>query len=118
MKTPHYVLLAILLLVATIAVYLFAYGSPVSRRGLRELQVTDHSLNHPATVIIDGGIVSSSLAVSSVKQHRSGRCVVIVVREVPVREGMRSGTFHIEVPVSDEIDAIAYGDSHDVIWHR
>jgi hypothetical protein len=113
-----YVSLFVVLIVATSVAYVFEIGGPVSRRGLRELQVTDHSLNHPAMVSIDGGIISSSLAVNSVKQHRSGRCVVIVVRQVLVREGRRSGRFRIDVPVSDKIDEIAFGDSDDVIWHR
>jgi hypothetical protein len=111
-------LVALLLLVTAIVFGVFEYGSPVSRRGIRDLQITTNSSRGHATVSIDGGLVSSSLAVSSVTQHRKGRCVVVIVREVPVRHGRVSGTFHLDVDVSDNIEEIAFGDSHEVIWHR
>ena len=117
-KTVLYVSLFALLLVTALAFVAFEYGSAVSRRGLSDLRVTANSSRNPATVSIDGGLVSSALAVRSVKQHRKGRCIVVVVREVPVREGRVSGTFHLDVAVPDDVDEIAFGDSHDVIWHR
>ncbi len=117
-KILFYVSLVALLLVTAIVFVAFEYGSPVSRRGLRDLKITTNSSRDPTTVSIDGGLVSSSLAVSSVKQHRKGRCIVVVVREVPVRHGRVSGTFHLDVAVSDNIDEIAFGDSHEIIWHR
>jgi hypothetical protein len=117
-KTVSYVCFFALLLVTAIVFVEYEYGSPVSRRGLSDLKITANSSRNPTTVSIDGGLVSSSLAVSSVKQHRKGRCIVVVVREVPVREGRVSGTFHLDVAVPGDIDEIAFGEPHDVIWHR
>jgi hypothetical protein len=117
-KQVLYVALFTLLLVTAIAFVVFEYGSPVSRRGLSDLKITTNSSRNPTTVSIDGGLVSSSLAVSSVKQHREGRCIVVVVREVPVRHGKVAGSFHLDVAVPDNIDEIAFGNSHEVIWHR
>ena len=117
-KIASYISVFALLIVTAIAFVVFEYGSPVSRRGLSDLQVTTRSSRGHTTVRIDGGLVSSSLAVSSVKQHRKGRSIVVIVREVPVRHGKVSGTFHLDVDVSDNIDEIVFGDSHEVIWHR
>ena len=117
-KIVLYVSLFALLLVTAVAFVEFEYGSPVSRRGLSDLQVRTNSSRNPTTVSIDGGLISSALAARSVKQHRKGGCIVVVVREVPVREGRVSGTFHVDVAVSGDIDEIAFGDPHEVIWHR
>jgi hypothetical protein len=118
MKTLLYVSLATFLLVAAIVIFALEYGSPVSPRELYPLQVTDHSSGQPPSVSIDGKIVSSSLAVSSVRQHRRGHLVLIVVRQGLIRPGRRSGKFHCDVAVPNDIDQIAIGDPHNVIWHR
>jgi hypothetical protein len=117
-KTLLYGFLFALLLVAAVVAFAFEYGSPVSRRGVFPLQVTDHSSSHPATVTIDGGLISSALAVTSVRQYRRGRCVVVVVRESLVRPGRRSGQFHSEIAITRDIDEVAFSDVRGVIWHR
>jgi hypothetical protein len=117
-KTLLYGFLFALLLVAAVVAFAFGYGSPVSRRGVFPLQVTDHSSSHPANVTIDGGLISGSLAVSSVRQYRRGRCVVVVVREGLIRPGRRSGQFHSEIAITADIDEVAFGDVRDVVWHR
>jgi hypothetical protein len=111
--------LALVLLVsASVAVFIFEYGSPVERGGLRIIRVSDHSTSRPPTVSIDGGIISSSLAVSSVSQRREGDCVVIFVWQGIIRPGRRSGRFHLDVDVSNGITEIAYRDPRDIIWQR
>jgi len=110
---------ALLLVTAVLfVVFEYQYGSPVSRRGLRDLQITTNPSRNPTTVRIDGGLISSSLAVSGIKQRRKGRCIVVIVREAPVRHGRVAGRFHRDVDVLDNIDEIAFCDSHEVIWHR
>ena len=107
-----------LLLVVAAWLAVFEVGSHVSRRGIRDLQITTDSSRHPETVSIDGALISSSNAVGSVKQRREGRCVVVLVGEVLVRRGRTRGSFHVDVALTDDIDEIAFGESHEVIWHR
>jgi hypothetical protein len=112
-------LFALLLVTAVVfVVFEYQYGSPVSRRGLSDLQITTNPSRNPTTVSIDGGLISSSLAVSGIKQRQNGRCIVVIVREAPVRHGRVAGRFHLDVDVLDNINEIAFGDSHEVIWHR
>jgi len=108
----------VLLGVACVVAFFFEYGSPVSRKGLQFTNITDHSTSQPPTVSIDGGIISSSLAVSGVSQRRKGNCVIILVRQGIIRPGRQSGRFHFDVDVSNGITEIAYRDARDVIWHR
>src|SRR5215469_3846776 len=107
-----------LLLIAAVVAFAFEYGSPVSRKGVVNLQVTDHSSSHTATVTINGALISSSNAVTSVRQYRKGRCIVVVVRESLVRPGRRAGKFRSEIAVTGDVDEIAFGDVHDVIWRK
>jgi hypothetical protein len=118
LKTALYTLLFALLLVTTGWFVVFEFGSVVSRRGVSDLHITTNSSRHPAIVSVDGGLISSSNAVGSVKQRRKGRCIVVLVREVLVRDGRRSATFHLDVVITDDVDEIGFGDSHDIIWHR
>ena len=115
-KTLTYGFLAALLLIAAVATFAFEYGSPVSRRGVFPLQVTDNSSSHPATVTIDGRLISAALAVSSVRQYQRGHCIVVVVREALTRPGRRSARFHSEVAITGNIDEVAFGDARDVVW--
>ena len=109
----------ILLLVAALAVvFIIEYGSPVSRGGLQPLHVVDHSASQPPTVSVDGGIISSGAAITSVSQHRKANCVVIRVRQGLILPNRRSGRFHLDVPVSNGVTEIAYGDPQNIIWHR
>lgn len=109
----------ILLLLLTAGVFAaFEYGSAVSRRAVFDLQIAANRPQHPQIVTIDGKIANSSMAVRSVQQHRSGRCIVVVVRESLDTRHWRSGEFHLDVPVQDGIDEIAFGNRNDVIWHR
>jgi len=117
-KTALYASLFALLLVIAVWLAVFEVGSHVSRRGIRDLQITTDSSRHPATVSIDGFLISSSNAVGSVKQRREGRCVVVLVREVLVRRNRTWGKFHLDVAITDDVDEIAFGDSHEIIWHR
>ena len=117
-KTILYTSLFVLLLVVAVWLAVFEVGSHVSRRGIRDLQITTDSSRYPATVSIDGTLISSSSAVGSVKQRREGRCVVVLVREVLVRRGRTWGKFHLDVAITDDIDEIAFDESHEVIWHR
>ena len=118
LKSALYASLFALLVVIAVWLALFEVGSHVSRRGIRDLQITTDSSRHPETVSIDGTLMSSSNAVGSVKQRREGRCVVVLVREVLVRRGRTRGKFHLVVAITDDIDEIAFGESHEVIWHR
>ena len=117
-KTALYSALLVLLLVAVVAFVVWVYGSPVSGKGLSELKITSNPSGRPTTVSVDGSLISSSLAVSSVTQHRQGRCIVVIVREGIIRRGRTSGKFHLEIAVSDDIEEIAFGNATDVIWHR
>ena len=103
---------------ACVMAFLFEYGSPVSLKGLQFTRVTDRSKSQPPTVSIDGGIISSSLAVSSVSQRRKGNCVIILVKQGIIRPGRQSGRFHFDVDVSNGITEIAYRNARNVIWHR
>ena len=118
LKTALYASLFALLLVTGVWLAVFVVGSPISRRGIRDFQITTDSSRHPATVSIDGTLISSSNAVGSVKQRRDGRCVVVLVREVLVRRNRTWGKFHLDVAITDDVDEIAFGDSHEIIWHR
>jgi hypothetical protein len=69
-------------------------------------------------VRIDGGLLSSSDAVISVKQHRKKHCIIVVVREALVRRDNREGRFHMLIAVPDDVDEISFENSSDVIWHR
>jgi len=117
-KSSSYIRLTAFLLVGFMAVFLLEYGRPVSRGGLRSIQVIDLTSSQPAAVSIDGSISSSSFAVSSVKQIRKGDLVVIVVREGLSRPGRRTRSFHCDVVVSTGINRIAFGDPDDIIWQR
>ena len=108
----------LLFLLAAISLIIWEYGSPISRRGLSDLNVASDSSVRPTTVSIDGSLISSSLAVSSVKQFRNGSCIVVVVREGIIRPGRKSGRFHLNIGLTDDIDEIAFGNSKDVIWRR
>ena len=118
LKTALYASFFALLLVIAVWVAVFEIGSHVSRRGIRDLQMTTDSSRHPATVSIDGTLISSSNAVGSIKQSRDGRCVVVSVREVLVRRNRTWGKFHVDVAITDDVDEIAFGDSHEIIWRR
>ncbi len=108
----------VLLTAACVVAFFFEYGSPVSKEMLRFTEVTDHPTSQPPIVRIDGSIISSSLAVSSVSQRRRGNCVIILVRQGIIRPGRESGRFHIDVDVSNGITAIAYRDTDNIIWRR
>jgi hypothetical protein len=70
-------LFALLLVTAVVfVVFEYQYGSPVSRRGLSDLQITTTPSRNPTTVSIDGGLISSSLAVTGVEQRRKARRIV------------------------------------------
>lgn len=103
---------------AAFAFAAWEYGRHVSRSGLSELKITAVPSMHPTNVTIDGTLLGGALAVSSVKQHRNGHCIIVVVRAALVRPGRKWGKFHLNVAVSDDIEAIAFGNSSDVIWHR
>ncbi len=116
---PSLIAWLVVFVVAVCAViFVFEHGSPVPRRGLQPLHVTDHHASQPATVSIDGSIISSSLAVTGVSQRREGDCIIILVRQGLMRPGNRSGRFHLDVDVSNGITAIRYENAHDIIWHR
>jgi hypothetical protein len=117
-KSSSYIRLTAFLLVGFLVVFVLEYGRPVSRGGLRSIQVTDLTSSQPAVVSIDGSIRSSSFVVSSVKQIRKDGLVVIVVREGLRRPGRRSRSFHCDVAVSAGVNRIAFGDADDVIWQR
>jgi hypothetical protein len=110
--------LSLLVIVATVAFVAWTYGSPVSRKGISDLKITTSPYGRLTTVSIDGGLISSSLAVSSVKQHREGHCIIVLVREGLIRRGRTSGQFHLDIAVPDDIEEIAFENSRDVIWHR
>jgi hypothetical protein len=116
-KTILYALLFTTLIVAAIALFAWTYGSPVPRN-LSFVKITSSSAGSHINVHIDGGIMSSSLAVSSVKQHREGHCIIVVVRQGLARRGRRAGDFHLDIAVPDDVDEIAFENSHNVIWHR
>jgi hypothetical protein len=118
LRFTSYVVLSALIIAAAIAIFDFEYGTPVSRRGLMSLAVTDHSTLQPATVSVDGAIVNSSMAVYGVRQHRTGSLVVIVVRQGLVRKGHQTGRFHCDVSLSGGVEQIALGEPHEIIWHR
>ena len=117
-KTALYSALLVLFIGAVVAFVMWEYGSPVSRKGLSELKISSNPSGHPTTVSVDGSLISSSLAVSSVTQRRQGRCIVVVVREGIIHRGRTSGKFHLDVTVSDDIEEIAFGNVRDVIWRR
>jgi|SRR5271155_3549850 len=117
-KIILYAGLLVLSLAIVVAFAVWEYGSPVSRKGLSQLKVTSIPSEHPTTVSVDGSLISSSLAVSSVAQRRQRNCVVVIVREGIVRRGRTSGKFHLDIPISDDIEEIAFRDARDVIWHR
>jgi len=106
------------LIAVAIALFAWTYGSPVSRDNLRELKIASSVSGSHTNVSIDGILKSSSLAVSSVKQHRKGHCIIVVVREALVRRDNREGRFHMLITVPDDVDVIAFENSSDVIWHR
>ena len=118
LKTALYAFLFAILLVTAVGYVAFEFGSLVSRRGISDLQVTTDFSHHPTIVSIDGKLISSSLAVGSVKQRRKGRCIVVLLREVLVRRGRTSGRFRLEVAITDDVDEIAFGDSHEIVWRR
>jgi hypothetical protein len=118
LKAVLYAAFTVLLVVAALALVAWEYGSPVSRKGLSDLKATSNAPARPTIVSVDGHLISSSLAVSSVKQRRKGRCIVVIVRQGIVRRGRTSGGFHMDVTVPDDVDEIAFGNSRDVIWHR
>ena len=118
MKSFLIVSLVALLVVASAEIFMLEYGSPVPRRGLQPLHVTDHHASQPPTVSIDGAIVSSALAVTRVSQRREGDCIIILVRQGMMRPGRRSARFHLDVEVSNGVAAIGYEDAHDIIWNR
>jgi hypothetical protein len=118
MKTPFNVCLVVLLVVVSAVIFMIEHGSPVPRKGLQPFHVTDHHTSQPSIVSIDGSIFSSSLAVTSVSQRREGDCIIILVRQGIMRPGRRSGRFHLDVDVSNGIEAIGYENAHDIIWHR
>ena len=118
LKTVLYLALLLVFVAAGVAVGVWEYGSTVSRKGLSELTITSTPSGRPTTVSVNGGIISSGAAVSSVRQHREGHCIVIVVRQGFILHGRTSGYFHIDVALPNDVDEIAFGDSHDVIWHR
>ena len=118
LRTALYTALLVFFIVTIAAFVVWEYGSPVSRKGLRELKITSNHSGRPTTVSIDGSIISSSLAVSSVTQRRQGRSIVVIVRQGIIRRGRMSGRFHLDIAVSDDIDEITFGNARDVIWHR
>ena len=118
LKIAVYAVGLVLVIAAATVFVVWEYGTPVSRGGIDQLKVTTRSSGHPTTVSVDGSLISSALAVTSVKQHREGRCIVVVVRQAVVRQGRRSADFHLDIAVPDEIDQIAFANSRDVIWHR
>ena len=105
------------LIVAAYALFAWTYGTPTPRN-LADLKITSYSSGGHMNVRIDGGLLSSSEAVISVKQHRKKHCIIVVVREALVRRGNREGRFHMLITVPDDVDVIAFENSSDVIWHR
>lgn len=116
-KTILYALLFTTLIVAAVGLFAWTYGSPVPRN-LSVLKITSFSSGSHINLHIDGGIKSSSLAVSSVRQHREGHCIIVVVRQGLIRPGRKAGDFHLDIAVSDDVDEIAFENSHNIIWHR
>jgi len=105
------------LIVAAYALFAWTYGTPTPRN-LADLKITSYSSGGHMNVRIDGGLLSSSDAVISVKQHRKKHCIIVVVREALVRRDNREGRFHMLIAVPDDVDEIAFENSRDVIWHR
>jgi hypothetical protein len=124
-NTALYSALLVFFIVTVVAFVVWGYGSPVSRKGLSELKITSNPSGRPATVSVDGSLISSSLAVSSVTQHRQGRCIVVIVREGIIRRGRTSGKFHLDIAVSDDIEelfletrAMSYGIGRRVVLDK
>lgn len=113
-----YVIVSTILLLVALMIFVWEYGSPVPRTSLSELHITEDSSVHPVVVRADGRIMSSGLAVTSAKPHQEGRCIVIVVRQGIIHQNRHSGSFHPEIPVPDDVNEIAYGNRHEVVWRR
>jgi hypothetical protein len=118
MKTLLYFFLPVVAIAIFAGFVIFDYGSAVSIKGIRDLKVNTALAADHDSASLDGALTSSSLAISSVREHREGHRIVVVVREVPVRSGKDAGTFHLDIPVPKDVSAITFGDSRTVIWHR
>jgi hypothetical protein len=109
----------VLLLIIVVAIGLLAWiGAPLPREALRDLHIVLKPSDHPNQAVIDGGIISSGAAVSGVEHWRSGHSIIIVVRQGLIFPNRRSGTFHLEISIPNDVDTIAYSHVNDVIWHR
>lgn len=118
MKTFVYVSLAFFAILAISFFFIFEYGASVPLSGVHHLEVKTSSNGSEEVVNVDGTLVGSAVAISSIKQHRSGDGVVIVIRQVPVRAGNDKARFHVEVVIPNDVKRISIGDVEDTIWTR
>jgi hypothetical protein len=118
MKPILYVVLVTAIIVAVIGFLAVEKTTILTRKALQEFEVVDHSTGQPATVSIDGRLIGGILAISDVRQYRSGKFVVVVVRAGLTRPGRRNARFHYDVSITSDVDEVSFGAPSDVIWQR
>jgi hypothetical protein len=87
----------------------------VEAKDVKFYNVGETAGNPGRTVGIAGLVFHSSLAVDHIEQHKSGSDVILEVFLTMARSGL-SGSFKVEVPVTDDIERILFGPTKTEIW--
>ncbi|MGO4518848.1 hypothetical protein AB4Y89_23885 [Terriglobus sp. 2YAB30_2] len=103
------------------AAFMWGYGTVVPLKGIGDLKVVPTNIHgRDLTISVSGIIIDSSpgAAITGVSQQRKGNLIIIVVRKGFRLGKSATGRFSINVPVPDDVDAVAYKTPTDVLWHR
>ena len=118
MRTVIYALGAVAVLIASSLAFFLFYKTAVPRKSLQELHLREFDTDGHPTVTVDGRLLGGMMAVHDVTQYRRGDGIVLLVRAVITRPGLKNARFHYEIQIPSDIDEISFGNAEDVIWRR
>lgn len=118
MKIIIYIISATLIVALSIVASFYLYTTVLAQKSLQEIAVNEHSVGSRYIVSLDGRLLGGVLAIKSIGQYQKGSCVVVVVKVGIARRGLRNSRFHIDVPLSDDVNEVSFGDPKDVVWKR
>jgi hypothetical protein len=87
----------------------------VKGRDVRFYKIAEVRAPSGRAVRVSGLVFHSSLAVERIVQKRAGDAVILKVFLTPAR-GALSGSFDVDVPISEEVKRVLFGEPPVEIW--